>query len=279
MATVSSGLTVSSGGITADGGLTLNSGNLIVTSGSLIFPTVSSSGSYFSTAIRPSTYSTAAATYTLPVAPPASSGYLLSSTTDGVMSWATGGVMSGTTTNSLSAGTGLTWTTGTTFNGSAASTLGITSAVALRADTQYIGTTAVTLNRATNNLALTGITSVSFPSNSTTTVLQGSESATAATYTLPAGLPTTSGYVLKSTTDGVMSWGEGITSAVALRADTHYIGTTAVTLNRATNNLALTGITSVSFPNGSFATVLQGSAATADVTYTLPVAEIGRAHV
>ena len=229
------------------------------------------------------------------------------------MSWtAVSGGASGTTTYSLSAGTGLYWSTGTTFNGSAASTLAVDSTVALKADTQYIGTTAVTLNRATAALALTGITSVSFPSGSTsqyTTLLQGSASATAnATYTLPVAAPSVTGYVLTSTTAGVMSWaavsggasgtttnsltiGTGLSgtsfngssavtiavdSTVALKADTHYIGTTAVTLNRATAALALTGITSVSFPSGStsqYTTLLQGSAsATANATYTLPVA-------
>ena len=198
---------------------------------------------------------------------------------------------------------------GTGDTGTVSSTM-LASTVALRADTQYIGTTAVTLNRASSALALTGITSVSFPSGSTTTTLQGSASATAPTaYSLPASLPSVNGYVLTSTTGGVMSWaavsggasgtttyslsaGTGLTwstgstfngstastlavdSTVALKTDTHYIGTTAVTLNRATAALALTGITSVSFPSGSFATVLQGSAsATAGVTYTLPVAD------
>ena len=198
---------------------------------------------------------------------------------------------------------------GTGDTGTVSSTM-LASTVALRADTQYIGTTAVTLNRASSALALTGITSISFPSNSTTTTLQGSASATVPTaYYLPASLPSVNGYVLTSTTGGVMSWaavsggasgtttyslsaGTGLTwstgstfngstastlavdSTVALKTDTQYIGTTAVTLNRATAALALTGITSVSFPSGSFATVLQGSAsATAGVTYTLPVAD------
>ena len=198
---------------------------------------------------------------------------------------------------------------GTGDTGTVSSTM-LASTVALRADTQYIGTTAVTLNRASSALALTGITSVSFPSGSTTTTLQGSASATGPTaYSLPASLPNVNGYVLTSTTGGVMSWaavsggasgtttyslsaGTGLTwstgstfngstastlavdSTVALKTDTQYIGTTAVTLNRATAALALTGITSVSFPSGSFATVLQGSAsATAGVTYTLPVAD------
>ena len=147
--------------------------------------------------------SATAATYTLPAAVPGADGYVLTSTTAGVMSWAaaSGG---GTTTNTLTIGTGLS---GTSFNGGAAVTIAVDGTVALRADTQYIGTTAVTLNRASSALALTGITSVSFPSSTFATVLQGSSSATAGvTYTLPVAAPGTDGYVLTSTTAGVMSW-------------------------------------------------------------------------
>jgi hypothetical protein len=49
-------------------------------------------------------------------------------------------------------------------------------------------------------------TTLTLPSNSVSTVLQGSPSAAAATYTLPAGAPGASGYVLSATTGGVMSW-------------------------------------------------------------------------
>ena len=115
-----------------------------------------------------------------------------------------GGGGGGTTTNTLTIGTGLS---GTSFNGGTAVTIAVDGTVALKADTHYIGTTAVTLNRANAELALTGITSVSFPSSTFSTVLQGSSSATAtATYTLPVAAPGTDGYVLTSTTAGVMSW-------------------------------------------------------------------------
>jgi hypothetical protein len=70
-------------------------------------------------------------------------------------------------------------------------TMNIDSSVALRADTQYIGNTAVTLNRAQNNLALTGISSVSFPgSTSGTTQLQSNATAGSGTLTLPTATGT-----------------------------------------------------------------------------------------
>lgn len=46
-----------------------------------------------------------------------------------------------------------------------------------------------------------------------------------------------------------------VDSTVALRADTQYIGTTAVTLNRASGNLALTGITAVTLPGATSGSV------------------------
>jgi hypothetical protein len=49
-------------------------------------------------------------------------------------------------------------------------------------------------------------TTLSLRSNSVSTILQGSSTAAAATYTLPAAAPGASGYVLSATTGGVMSW-------------------------------------------------------------------------
>lgn len=59
-------------------------------------------------------------TYTLPSSPPSANGQVLSSTTNGTMSWTAAG--SGTTTNSLTIGTGLS---GTSFNGSAPVTIAL----------------------------------------------------------------------------------------------------------------------------------------------------------
>jgi len=55
--------------------------------------------------------------------------------------------------------------------------------------------------------------------------------------------------------------------------DTHYVGTTAVALNRASANLALTGITSVAMPGStSGTTTLQPAAVAGTTTVTLPAA-------
>jgi len=55
----------------------------------------------------------------------------------------------------------------------------------------------------------------------------------------------------------------GAGGTVAYQSDTHYIGTTAVTLSRASANLALTGITSVTFPGSTSGSVQLIPAATA----------------
>lgn len=70
------------------------------------------------------------------------------------------GVTLGSNLSSLSVGTGLTYSVGSAFNGSAASTLTIANTVALRADTMYIGTTGVALNRTSGAMTLSGITSI-----------------------------------------------------------------------------------------------------------------------
>lgn len=62
-----------------------------------------------------------------------------------------------------------------------------------------------------------------------------------------------------------------VKSTVALRADTHYIGTTSVALNRSSSNLALTGILSTSFAGATSGTVnLIPAAVAGSNTVTLP---------
>lgn len=87
-------------------------------------------------------------------------------------------------------------------------------------------------------------------STSGNTKLQASAAAGATTITLPA-----------------------TTGTVALQGDTHFIGTTAVTLSRASANLALTGISSVSLPGAtSGAILLQPASVAGSNTITLPAA-------
>ena len=163
-----------------------------------------------------------------------------------------GGGGGGTTTNTLTIGTGLS---GTSFNGGTAVTIAVDGTVALKADTHYIGTTAVTLNRASSALALTGITSVSFPSSTFSTVLQGSSSATAnATYTLPVAAPGTDGYVLTSTTAGVMSWAAASGGGASL--STANTWTAAQTFGTAADNSgASVNIANVLISPGTHSTV------------------------
>jgi acyl-CoA hydrolase len=257
-----------------------------------------------------------------------------------------------TATNILTFGTNLT---GTSYDGSSAVTIGIGTAVALRADTTYIGTTSVALNRTSANLALTGILSVTMQGSTsgsvqiiptaavgtgtiltipattgtivttgdtgtvTNTMLSGSianaklinSSLTVGTTTISlggssttlAGLTsvTSTGFTgaltgnattattlatarningisfngsaditIKATATNILTIGSGLTgtsydgssavtvaidSTVALRADTHYIGTTSVALNRASANLALAGISSLTLPGSTSGTV------------------------
>jgi hypothetical protein len=95
-----------------------------------------------------------------------------------------------------------------------------TGTAALQGDTHYVGTTAVALNRASANQALTGISSVAFPgSTSGTITVQPAAVAGTNTFTLPAA-----------------------TGTAALQADVHYIGTTSIALNRASASQTLTGV-------------------------------------
>jgi hypothetical protein len=157
--------------------------------------------------------------------------------------------------------------------------------------TLYIGTTAVTLNRASASLALTGISSISGSAASVTnavtfnnggigditgTTFNGSVARTIS-YNSVGASPlagsssiTTTGTVTSGTWSGLFGAVSGanltgltagnlsgtIPSAV-LGNSTHYIGTTAVTLNRASASLALTGISSIS---GTSAGITGGAA-------------------
>lgn len=98
-----------------------------------------------------------------------------------------------------------------------------TGTVALNNQSFYIGTTSIAINRVSANLALTGISSVSFPgSSSGTAILQAA--ATAGTPTI--ALPTTTG-------------------TLALTTQEFYLGNTAIAINRTTGSIVLSGITSI----------------------------------
>lgn len=171
------------------------------------------------TEIQSAAAPTANVTYTLPAAGPSSNGYVLSSTTAGVMSWvANGSGGGGTTTYSLLIGSNLT---GTSFNGSSEVTIalsatpssitsingitvsGTSGTFALRGDQLYIGTTAVALNRATANLALDGITGITMPGSTSGSVqiIPSATAGTGTTFTLPA----TSGIAITNNDSGTVT--------------------------------------------------------------------------
>ena len=121
----------------------------------------------------------------------------------------------------------------------------------------------ITLN--TGNLTLTAQaagSSVTVPSTGTLATLAGAETLTNKTLTTPIiSSISNTGTITVPTTTGTL----------ALLGDTHYIGTTAVTLNRASANLALTGISSVAFPGSTSGTITVTPAATAGTTaITIP---------
>lgn len=101
--------------------------------------------------------------------------------------------------SALTIGSGLS---GTSYNGSSAVTIAVDSTVALRADAHFIGTTSVALNRASGNLALTGITSVTLP-GATSGSVQVIPAAVAGTGTVLT-LPATTGTVITSGDTGTV---------------------------------------------------------------------------
>ena len=203
----------------------------------------------------------------------------------------TGDYVAGVTGNSdivVATGTG----EGVTAALSAGSTL------ARRADTTYVGTTAIALNRASANQSLGGILSIGLPgATSGTITLTPAANAGTTAITIPAtaGTLVTTGdtgtvtnamlagsianaKLANSTISGIalgsnlaaLALGDGldtasyngstavtasVSSSVARRADTTYVGTTPVALNRTSANLALTGIASVTLPGSTSGTV------------------------
>jgi len=115
----------------------------------------------------------------------------------------------------------------------------------------YVGTTSVALNRASANLALTGITSVTFPgSSSGTATLQA---------TAVAGTPTLS---LPATTGTLVGTGDsGTVSNTMLANSSFYIGTTSISLGRASASISLTGV-SIDGSAGKATNLIGGNATT-----------------
>ena len=165
------------------------------------------------------------------------------------------GTITSTTTNTLTIGDGLS---GTSFNGSAAVTIAADATIARRADTHFIGTTSVALNRSSANLALTGITSVQFPTAGTNTItLTPASTNTGVTLTMPA----TSGTIVTTGDSGSVTntmLAGGIANAKLVNSSVT-IGSTAVALGATVTSFAgLTSVTSAAF-SGPLAGNVTGS--------------------
>ena len=179
--------------------------------------------------------------------------------------------------NALTIGTGLN---GSSYDGSSAVTIGIDSTVALRADTHYVGTTAVALNRTSANQALTGITDITLPGAASGTVqlIPAAAAGTGTVITLPA----TTGTVITSGDTGTVynSMLAGNIENNKLYYSSIYVGTTQIALGGTVSSLAgLSSVTATTFTgaltgNASTATKLATArtiAITGDLTYTSPV--------
>jgi hypothetical protein len=158
--------------------------------------------------------------------------------------------------NALTIGDGLS---GTSYNGSSAVTIAADSTIARRADTHYIGTTEVALNRASANLALTGITAVTLP-GSTSGSVQLIPAAVAGSGTVLT-LPATTGTVITSGDTGTVFNGmlAGNIENNKLSNSSIIVGSTSIALGATVSSLAgLAGVTATTFTGA-----LAGNASTA----------------
>ena len=154
------------------------------------------------------------------------------------------GTITANTTNALTIGDGLS---GGSFNGSAAVTIAADSTIARRADTHFIGTTSVALNRASANQALTGISSVQFPSAGTQAItISPASTNVAVALVLPANAGTLvstgdTGTVTNTMLAGSIANNKLVNSAVT-------VGTTSISLGASSTTLSgLTSVTSTAF--------------------------------
>jgi hypothetical protein len=170
-------------------------------------------------------------------------------------------IIAGNTTNALTIGDGLS---GTSFNGSSAVTIAADATIARRADTHFIGTTSVALNRASANLALTGISSVTLPgaTSGSVQIIPAAVAGTGTVLTLPATTGTVvttgdTGTVTNTMLAGSIANAKLVNSSVT-------VGTTTIALGASSTTLA--GLTSVS--STSFTGALSGNATTASALAT-----------
>ena len=148
------------------------------------------------------------------------------------------------TTNALTIGTGLS---GTSFDGSTAVTVAVDSTIARRADTTYVGTTSIALNRTSSSQTLTG---VNIDGNAAT-VTDGVY--TTGTYSNPAWI-TSLAYSKLTGTPTLFSGAYADLTGKPTLYSSAYIGTTNLDFTRASGSQTLTGISI----DGNAATVTNG---------------------
>ena len=148
------------------------------------------------------------------------------------------------TNNALTIGSGLS---GTSFDGSTAVTIAVDSTVALRADTHYIGTTSIALNRTSASQTLTG---VNIDGNAAT-VTDGVY--TTGTYANPTWISSLA-YSKLTGTPSLFSGAYADLTGKPTLYSSAYIGTTSLDFTRASGSQTLTGISI----DGNAATVTNG---------------------
>jgi hypothetical protein len=136
------------------------------------------------------------------------------------------------TTNALTIGTGLS---GTSFDGSTAVTVAVDSTIARRADTTYIGTTSIALNRTSASQTLTG---VSIDGNAAT-VTDGVY--TSGTYANPTWISSLAYSKLTGTPTLFSGAYADLTGKPTLYSSA-YIGTTSLDFTRVSGSQTLTGV-------------------------------------
>jgi hypothetical protein len=178
------------------------------------------------------------------------------------------------TTNALTIGDGLS---GSSFNGGSAVTIAADATIARRADTQYIGTTAVALNRASGNLALTGISSITLPGGTSGSVqLIPTAVAGTSVLTLPAVTGTVvttgdTGTVTNTMLAGSISNDKLVNSSVTVGNTTIALGATATTLGGLTSvsSTTFTGALVGNADSASKLATARAISATGDATWTV----------
>ena len=257
------------------------------------------------------------------------------------------GVATATSINKIALTAVATGATITATDGTTITLPSTTGTVALNNQTMYIGTTSVAINRASANLALTGITSIDgyaagitggaigyipYQSAANTTLFVTGNTSTTPQFLTSTGTgsvaqaptltsSTGTGNVVLATSPSLTTPTLGVATAtsvnkmaitapatgstlavadgktfsvsntitlagtdsttitlpsttgtVPLNNQTMFIGTTSVAINRATANLALTGISSVAFPGSTSGTATVQATATAGTpTLSLPI--------